>query len=117
MNKLRVFFDGACPLCKKEISLYQKADIQKNIDWCDISQNDATLYLPLERQILLARFHVQLPDGALKSGSRAFIAMWEELPRWWVLAKICKAPGIPVLLDLGYVFFLRLRPALQRLFR
>ncbi|MEY3916819.1 MAG: hypothetical protein RLZZ140_382 [Pseudomonadota bacterium] len=92
MKKLRVFFDGACPLCRKEISLYQSADHAKAIDWHDVSSAQREEMLPLPRQALLARFHVQTPDGQLVSGARGFIAMWRQLPNWNRLAKICSLP-------------------------
>ena len=114
---LRVFFDGACPLCRKEISLYQKADKAGAIDWLDVSLEESAQALPLPRQILLARFHVQKPDGQLISGARGFIEMWRQLPKWHWLAKLCAIPGLPPILELGYRGFLRVRPAVQRTFR
>ena len=117
MKKLRVFFDGACPLCRKEISLYQSADHAKAIDWHDVSSAQREEMLPLPRQTLLARFHVQTPDGQLVSGALGFIAMWRQLPKWNRLATICSLPGLPPLLELAYRGFLWLRPAIQRAFR
>ncbi len=118
MNKrLRVFFDGACPLCKREISLYKDADHAKKIDWIDVSRANNAEHLPLPVQALLARFHVQTPDGELIGGARGFIEMWRHLPRWRWWARICSSPGIPTVLELGYRGFLRVRPTIQRAFR
>lgn len=116
-TKLRVFFDGSCPMCRKEISLYQKIDTSGAIDWHDVSLKDQINSLPLSREILLARFHVQKYDGQLISGARGFIEMWRYLPRWHWLAKVCSIPGLPTLLELGYRGFLKIRPAIQRTFR
>jgi predicted DCC family thiol-disulfide oxidoreductase YuxK len=63
---------------------------------------------------LLARFHVQLPDGQLLSGAQAFIALWSALPGWRWLALVGRVPGAVWLMERLYVFFLRWRPALQR---
>jgi predicted DCC family thiol-disulfide oxidoreductase YuxK len=115
MSKLRVFYDGGCPLCRKEISVYQQADRQDRIDWFDVSNPAADL--PLPQSTLLARFHVQKPDGALVSGARAFIEVWLRLPGWRWLGFIARLPGVPGLLEVGYLFFLKLRPRLQRWLR
>ena len=117
MTQLRVFFDGACPMCRKEISIYQQADIHQAIDWFDVSQAQDIDRLPLPRETLLARFHVQTTDGELISGARAFIAVWQELPKWRWLGRAARVPGIPTMLELGYRGFLRIRPAIQRVFR
>ena len=117
MKKLRVFFDGGCPMCRKEISVYRIADKTNAIEWVDVSDPQVTNSLPLPRQALLARFHVQRPDGELVSGARGFIALWRELPKWRRLGFICSTTGLPGLLELAYRGFLEIRPAVQRIFR
>jgi predicted DCC family thiol-disulfide oxidoreductase YuxK len=117
---LTVLYDGACPLCRREISVYQdlKAlDPDAAVCYADIS--DAAVPLPpgTTRTQLLARFHVQRPDGQLLSGAQAFLALWTALPGWRWLARIGRVPGAVWLMERLYVFFLRWRPALQRWFR
>ena len=114
MTQLRVFFDGACPACSKEIALYQRADRQQAIDWLDVAQASGGLSLPLPRETLLKRFHVQRPDGEMVSGARAFIEVWAALPGWRWLARLCRVPGMPSLLEVSYRIFLKLRPTLQK---
>jgi predicted DCC family thiol-disulfide oxidoreductase YuxK len=116
-RKLRVFFDGSCPLCSKEIGVYKKADQSGEIDWLDVSVEHQTEPLPLPRKTLLARFHVQTTNGELLSGARGFIAMWRQLPRWRWLANFCAIPGVPVILELAYRSFLKVRPRFQQVFR
>jgi predicted DCC family thiol-disulfide oxidoreductase YuxK len=116
-DKLRVFFDGGCPMCSKEIGLYKNLDAAGAIEWLDISREDPANTLPLPRETLLARFHVQTPDGRLLSGARGFIEMWHQLPKWRWLAKVCSMPTVPFLLELGYCGFLKIRPAIQNIFR
>jgi predicted DCC family thiol-disulfide oxidoreductase YuxK len=113
---LRVFYDGACPLCRKEISVYQRADGKGAIEWCDVSDCKST-GLPLPREDLLARFHVQKPDGQLISGARGFVEVWRQLPGWRWLALPASIPGVPMVMEWAYVGFLRVRPGLQRLLR
>jgi predicted DCC family thiol-disulfide oxidoreductase YuxK len=113
---IRVFYDGACPLCRKEISVYQRADRTRAIEWCDVS-DPINAELPLPRETLLARFHVQRPDGQLISGALGFVEVWRQLPGWRWLALPASMPGVPTLLEWAYLGFLRLRPSLQRLLR
>ena len=116
-EKLRVFFDGGCPLCRKEIGVYKDADKAGKIFWLDVSAEQQAEPLPLPREKLLARFHVQSPEGQLISGARGFIEMWRQLPRWRWLAAACRIPGAPTLLEIGYRGFLKLRPVIQRTMR
>lgn len=116
-KKLRVFFDGACPICSKEISVYKDTDRAGKIDWIDVSTAAQEVSLPLSTTTLLARFHVQTPDGTLISGARGFIEMWRHLPRWRGLAMVCSTPGVPTLLEWVYRGFLKLRPTVQRAFK
>ena len=114
MTRLRVFFDGGCPSCSKEIALYQRADRQQAIDWQDVAQASGSFSLPLPRETLLKRFHVQRTDGEMVSGARAFIEVWAALPGWRWLARLCRIPGLPGLLEVSYRIFLLLRPTLQK---
>lgn len=104
-------------MCRREISVYQKADTDGAIDWVDVSDPAVNSCLPLPRHQLLARFHVQRSDGALISGACGFIEMWRNLPKWRWLGQILSTPGIPVFLELAYRGFLKIRPNLQRILR
>ncbi len=112
---LQVFFDGGCPICRKEISTYADADKAGLIDWVDVSNAQIAKTLPIDREKLLARFHVRNPNGHLISGVRAFILLWRQLPKWRWLGLAMSTPGIPVILELVYRGFLKVRPAVQRI--
>ena len=114
---LTVLYDGACPLCRREIAVYRglkplQADSQ--LRFADVS--DAALPLPpgTTREQLLARFHVRGRDGELRSGAQAFLALWAELPGWRWLARIGRVPGAAWVMERAYRRFLRWRPTLQR---
>ena len=113
MTNIRVFYDGGCPLCQKEISIYQRADQARRIDWCNVNDPGHS-DLPLPRDTLLARFHVQRADGQLVSGARGFIEVWQQLPGWRWLAKFAVIPGVPGIMEGMYRAFLKIRPGLQR---
>jgi demethoxyubiquinone hydroxylase (CLK1/Coq7/Cat5 family) len=111
---LTVLYDGACPLCRREIALYRGLQAQAPLCFADVS--DPALAPPAEatRAALLARFHVRHADGRLESGAAAFVALWARLPGWRWLARAARLPGVLWALERAYRFFLRWRPALQR---
>ncbi|MEI7465380.1 MAG: demethoxyubiquinone hydroxylase family protein [Burkholderiales bacterium] len=113
-QSLTVLYDGACPLCRREVGVYRGLTPLQPLRWCDVS--DANLPLPPggHRADYLARFHVQQGDGTMLSGARAFIALWAALPGWRWLARLAALPGVAGLMEVAYRGFLRVRPAMQR---
>ena len=64
-----VFFDGSCPLCRREIQTYRNAQPSTPINWVDVSalEVDAgSQKLTAGRSCseLMSRFHVQTADGS-----------------------------------------------------
>jgi predicted DCC family thiol-disulfide oxidoreductase YuxK len=114
-DPVTVYFDGSCPLCTREIGLYQNANGGNAITWCDISQQQPPQ--GLTREQAMARFHVRTPTGEMASGAKAFIALWLSLPRWRWLGRIASLPPLPWVLERAYRAFLPIRPALQWLAR
>jgi predicted DCC family thiol-disulfide oxidoreductase YuxK len=112
---LTVLYDGACPLCRREISIYRRLRGDTPVCFADVS--DAALPMPLgtTREQLLARFHVRIQDGQLLSGAQAFLALWSVLPGWRWLAMAGRLPGAVWGMERCYRLFLRWRPTLQRL--
>lgn len=111
---IEVYYDGGCPLCRREIALYSGLQPLGPIIWRDVSGQLDLLPKGRTQADLLARFHVAGPDGRLVSGASAFLALWERLPGWRWAAKLGRLPGVPTLLEWGYRAFLRFRPLLQR---
>lgn len=111
---LTVLYDGACPMCRREIGLYRELESDTPLCFLDIS--DPALALPpgTTREQLMARFHVRGGDGQMLSGAEAFLALWATLPGWRWLARLGRWPGVAWLMERAYRFFLRWRPSLQR---
>jgi len=119
-DTLKVLFDGACPLCRKEIS-HVNGLAEKHhgsalcfIDVSDASSAPVNLAYAKDRASLLARFHVERADGSRLDGAAAFIAMWQRLPGWRWLARFAQLPGMPFVFECAYRGFLVVRPSLQR---
>lgn len=108
-----VWFDGGCPLCRREIALMRRLDRRSRIEFIDVADGQMAADCPADRAALLARFHAREGDRML-SGAAAFAAMWRAIPLLKPLGEIARFPPLLPLLELAYRGFLRVRPALQR---
>lgn len=114
---LTVLYDGACPLCRREIDLYRALTPTAPLAFHDVSEAIGDVPEGTSRAQLLARFHVRHPDGRLESGAQAFLALWSRLPGWRWLAKLGRLPGMRWTMERSYSAFLYIRPQLQRMAR
>jgi predicted DCC family thiol-disulfide oxidoreductase YuxK len=105
-----VWFDGSCPLCRREISVMRKLDKLRAITFIDIISNEGAC--PLNPKELLARFHAQ-ENGTMLSGAAAFAAMWRAIPMLRPLGLAARNPMILSSLERLYLVFLKHRPKLQ----
>lgn len=105
-----VYFDGACPVCSREIAMYRRQPGAGAVQWVDVAQCEApALGAGLTRADAMARLHVRRADGSLVSGARAFTELWRALPRWaWAGRLLGSGPGL-WLLEAGYRCFLVVR--------
>ena len=105
-----LYFDGACPVCSREIALYRRQSGADGVRWVDVTQCGAgELGNGLTHEAAMARLHLRRPDGSLASGAEAFTALWRALPRWSWLGRLLGAgPGL-WLLESGYRVFLVVR--------
>jgi 3-demethoxyubiquinol 3-hydroxylase len=90
-----VLYDGACPLCRREIDLYRGLRSRTPVCFADVSDAAQPLPRGTTREQLLARFHVRDADGRLLSGAQAFLALWDTLPGWRWLARPAACRGPP----------------------
>ena len=87
---LTVLYDGACPLCRREINVYrdlQPLQPESSICFADVSNTACALPVGATREQLLARFHVQRRNGELLSGA-SFSSIVVCLA-WLALACLC----------------------------
>jgi 3-demethoxyubiquinol 3-hydroxylase len=116
-SAITVLYDGACPLCRREIAVYQNAQANEPLCFVDVASADVALPDATPRPQLLARFHVIDRSGQLVSGAEAFIVLWSALPGWRWLARLERVPGAVWAMEQLYRLFLHWRPGLQRWFR
>jgi predicted DCC family thiol-disulfide oxidoreductase YuxK len=112
---LTVYFDGACPVCSREIAAYRRQAGAEACEWVDASACDpAVLGSDLTRDRALARMHVRRADGTLVSGAAAFAQMWQALPATRWLGRLAGWAPVTAVLELGYRGFLTVRRAWRR---
>lgn len=115
---LTVYFDGACPLCRREIALYRKLRGADAIAWIDVADAcDTKVGSDLSRHDALRRFHVRRKSGELASGAAAFAALWMALPSLSGPGRVLALPVVRHIAELVYRGFLLARPLLQRALR
>lgn len=110
-DEVKVWFDGGCPLCTREIAFMRKLDRNNAINFIEIKTNSNDC--PVDRTALLARFHAE-EEGRLLSGAAAFAAMWRAIPMLRPLGLAARNDFVLAGLERCYIFFLHHRPKLQR---
>lgn len=110
-----VYFDGSCPLCRREIDFYRRRQGADAINWIDVSAADYSGGdgAP-EADVAMKRFHVRRADGTLVSGGVAFAELWAALPALRPIGILFRCPPFSWAIALGYRAFLPLRPWFQK---
>lgn len=118
MSDVVVWFDGGCPLCRREIAFLRRLDRRRQITFLDISGGggDDGPACPRPRGELLAQLHAS-ENGRLLAGAAAFAAMWRAIPVLRPLGLLARWRPALWSLQRLYVGFLRVRPTLQRFAR
>lgn len=102
-----VFYDGACPVCRREIGWYRGMRGAEAVRWSDIAAEAAPP--GFDRAALLKRFTVIRGDGEVVTGAEGFAALWRALgPTRWLGVLSDRQPFLWIGERL-YRLFLRLR--------
>lgn len=110
-QRFTVYYDGACPLCSKEIETYRKVEGADGLSWVDAAHCGAErLGDDLDGEAALARMHVRDESGQLISGAAAFAAIWARLPKTRWLGRLMGTKPALLLLEPAYTLFLKVRP-------
>ena len=111
---ITVFFDSLCPICRREVALYQTLDKPQKISWVDLR---TTTDQQLREQWgftladAMALLHVQDAQGQLHIGLAGHIAMWAQLPFYRILAALLsRHPRLAQHCNNAYQVFTRWRP-------
>jgi predicted DCC family thiol-disulfide oxidoreductase YuxK len=107
---VEVFFDGECPLCRREIAALRRLDRGRGRIRCeDIAAPgfDAAA-LGRTRAELMARIHARLPDGTWVEGVEVFRRLYAAVGLGRLVA-LSRLPGLSHALDAAYRLFARHR--------
>ena len=108
---MKVYFNNSCKICKAEIDLYKKEEIEE-IDWVDITDNElAEQETSKDSKQLLRRLHVKDGEKVI-GGAEAFLLLWKKMPKYKFLYKFFKLAIIFNIFTIVYeivAFFLYLK--------
>ena len=102
--KIKLLYDGECPLCVREVNFLTKKDAGRGIvKFVDIASLD---YDPqnnagIDFATAMGRIHGILPDGKVIKNIEVFRRVYEELGMGWIYA-ITKLPVIGKIADSLY---------------
>jgi predicted DCC family thiol-disulfide oxidoreductase YuxK len=116
LQKLTLYYDGACPLCQAEILFLSGRNQAGLLDFVDINSDR---YDPIKVGVTceqaLAAMYGQYDNGALINGAAVFPEAYRRanLPflAWLFSRKVIQPP-----LRMGYQFFAKNRHAISRIF-
>jgi len=115
LQKLSLFYDGACPLCQSEILFLSGRNQNQLLEFIDIN---SAKYDPLKVGVsceeALAAMYGQYADGTLINGVAVFPAAYQRanLPK---LAWVFSRKSLQPMLQIGYRFFAKNRHAISGL--
>jgi predicted DCC family thiol-disulfide oxidoreductase YuxK len=104
---MTVYFDAGCPLCRREIALYQRLNSSVK-PRPRLSFEDCRLDHPeLSRRGIsvedrLRVIHVLSEDDTVIKGVPAFVEMWRRLPYWNALVPLFQLPGVMTIAEKAY---------------
>ena len=108
-STVEVFFDGACPLCAREIDMVRALDRRGRIRFTDIAAPtfDARA-MGTTYEALMERIQARLPNGEWIEGVEVFRRMYSAIGLGPLVA-LTRVAGISHVLDFGYERFAKNR--------
>lgn len=102
--KIKLLYDGECPLCVREVNFLTKKDrgrgIVNFVDIADINYNPQE-HADIDFATAMGRIHAILPDDTVIKNVEVFRRVYQELGMGWIYA-ITKLPLIGAIADKMY---------------
>lgn len=106
---IEVFFDGACPVCRREIAFLQRLDRRERIRFTDIAPlKPGDVVDGVAWFDLMAEIHGRLPDGRWIKGVEVFRRLYAAVG-FGPFVRVSRFIGIEQILDAAYAAFARRR--------
>ncbi|MGF1445385.1 MAG: thiol-disulfide oxidoreductase DCC family protein [Pikeienuella sp.] len=104
-----MFYDGACPVCRREIGWYRKMRGAEAISWQDVADPATPIPSGVDRAQLLRRFTVIRVNGEAAQGAAGFSALWRALRPTRLLGRLTDREPFRSIGEVLYRAFLRIR--------
>lgn len=106
---MRVFYDGACSLCAREMRYYRAVDKAGHLEFINIADPEfSAAAFGLDDAEVHKKMHAKAADGQVYTAVDAFRMIWQALG-YERTAALSRLPGINFMLKTGYTIFARNR--------
>jgi predicted DCC family thiol-disulfide oxidoreductase YuxK len=102
--KIKLLYDGECPLCVREVNFLQKKDAGRGIiNFVDIADEnyDPQQNAGIDFETAMGRIHAITNDGEVIRNVEVFRRVYEALGMGWIYA-VTKLPVLGAIADLLY---------------
>ena len=107
---LTFLYDGACPLCLREINFLKDKDKCQNISFVDISDKNynSSKFNNISYETAMTNLHGILDNGQIIKGIDVLVYAYELVGLGWIYSPI-KIPLISKLIKVAYKFWAKYR--------
>ena len=86
--KLTIFFDGGCPLCKREVDFLQSRNQKEYLSFIDINSSDFSLDFKngITYKQAMERIHGLKSDGSVIKDIKVFQEAYDLIGLGWIYA-------------------------------
>jgi predicted DCC family thiol-disulfide oxidoreductase YuxK len=87
-DAFEVYFDGACPACRREMAHYRAQRSSVPIRYTDVvAEPERLAVIGISQRDAIHRLHARDEQGRVLVGMRAFHGVWTRIPRYAGLAR------------------------------
>ena len=120
--KLTIFFDGGCPLCKREVDFLQSKNQKGSLRFIDINTSDfsSDLKYGITYKQAMDRIHAMKSDGSVIKDIKVFQEAYSLIGLGWIYAPT-KLPILDKFIEFIYGLWAKyrlkitLRPSIEKL--
>ena len=120
--KLTIFFDGGCPLCKREVDFLQSKNQKGSLSFIDINTSDfsSDLKFGITYKQAMDRIHAMKSDGSVIKDIKVFQEAYSLIGLGWIYAPT-KLPILDKFIEFIYGLWAKyrlkitLRPSIEKL--